>query len=54
MNKAFVRESDGDDEEALSPSLKLPPGSKNYITGRAGSTAWAIWLEITLALSVAS
>ena len=32
MNKAFVRESDGDDEEALSPSLKLPPGSKNYIT----------------------
>ena len=32
MNKAFVRESDGDDEEELSPSLKLPPGSKNYIT----------------------
>ncbi|MBV2194473.1 MAG: transcription elongation factor GreB [Azonexus sp.] len=32
MNKAFVRESDGDDAEALSPSLKLPPGSKNYIT----------------------
>ena len=32
MNKAFVRESDGDDEEALSPSLKLPPDSKNYIT----------------------
>ncbi len=32
MNKAFVRESDGDDEEDLSPSLKLPPGSKNYIT----------------------
>jgi transcription elongation factor GreB len=32
MNKAFVRESDGDDEENLSPSLKLPPGSKNYIT----------------------
>ena len=32
MNKAFVRESEGDDEEALSPSLKLPPGSKNYIT----------------------
>jgi transcription elongation factor GreB len=32
MNKAFVRESDNEDEEALSPSLKLPPGSKNYIT----------------------
>ena len=32
MNKAFVRESDGDDEDELSPSLKLPPGSKNYIT----------------------
>lgn len=32
MNKAFVRESDGDDEEELSPSLKLPPGTKNYIT----------------------
>jgi len=32
MNKAFVRESDGDDEEELSPSLKLPPGTRNYIT----------------------
>lgn len=32
MNMAFVRESDGDDDEELSPSLKLPPGSKNYIT----------------------
>ncbi len=33
MSKAFTREDDGDDEdEALSPSLKLPPGSKNYIT----------------------
>ena len=33
MNKAFVRESDGDDEEeGLSPSLKLPPGTRNYIT----------------------
>ena len=32
MNKAFVRESDDDDEEALSPSLKLPPGTRNYIT----------------------
>ena len=33
MNKAFTRETDGDDEDAaLSPALKLPPGSKNYIT----------------------
>lgn len=31
MNKAFVRESDGDDEE-LEPSLKLPAGTRNYIT----------------------
>ena len=32
MNKAFVRESDGDDEEELEPSLKLPAGTRNYIT----------------------
>jgi len=33
MNKAFVRESDGDDdEEGLSPSLKLPAGTRNYIS----------------------
>jgi transcription elongation factor GreB len=33
MNKAFVRESDGDDDdEALSPSLQLPAGTRNYIT----------------------
>jgi len=33
MNKAFVRESDGDDDEGnLSPSLKLPAGAKNYIS----------------------
>jgi len=32
MNKAFVRESDEDDEENLSPSLKLPPGTRNYIS----------------------
>jgi len=32
MNKAFVRESDSDDEENLSPALKLPPGTRNYIT----------------------
>ncbi|MDR3213339.1 MAG: transcription elongation factor GreB [Azoarcus sp.] len=34
MNKAFVKESEGDDEEELSPSLRLPPGSKNYMTPR--------------------
>ena len=32
MNKAFVRETDEDDEEELSPSLKLPQGTRNYIT----------------------
>lgn len=32
MNKAFVRESDDDDEENLSPSLKLPAGTRNYIS----------------------
>lgn len=32
MNKAFVRESEGDDEDPLEPSLKLPPGTRNYIT----------------------
>ncbi|PKO36332.1 MAG: transcription elongation factor GreB [Betaproteobacteria bacterium HGW-Betaproteobacteria-6] len=32
MNKAFVRESDGDDEEDLPPTLKLPSGTRNYIT----------------------
>jgi transcription elongation factor GreB len=32
MNKAFVRESDSDDEEELPPSLKLPAGTRNYIT----------------------
>lgn len=31
MSKAFVRESD-EDEEELSPSLSLPSGTKNYIT----------------------
>lgn len=35
MNKAFVKEPEGDeDEDALSPSLRLPPGSKNYMTRR--------------------
>jgi transcription elongation factor GreB len=32
MNKAFVRETEGDDEEELEPSLKLPAGTRNYIT----------------------
>ena len=32
MNKAFVRENDDDDEDALSPSLKLPAGTRNYIS----------------------
>jgi transcription elongation factor GreB len=33
MNKAFTRESDGDeDDDALSPALKLPAGGKNYMT----------------------
>lgn len=32
MNKAFVRESDSDDEEELQLSLKLPVGTRNYIT----------------------
>jgi len=35
MNKAFVKESqDGDEDEEFSPSLRLPPGSKNYMTPR--------------------
>jgi transcription elongation factor GreB len=32
MNKAFVREGDGDEDEDPGPSLKLPPGTRNYIT----------------------
>jgi transcription elongation factor GreB len=33
MNKAFVKETEeGGDEESLMPSLRLPPGSKNYMT----------------------
>ncbi len=32
MNKAFVREGDGDDEEELSPAPALPQGTRNYIT----------------------
>ncbi|KAI5913791.1 transcription elongation factor GreB [Thauera sp. 2A1] len=36
MSKAFTREGDGqdDEEEELSPSLRLPAGSKNYMTRR--------------------
>lgn len=35
MNKAFTRESgDDDDDEDLSPSPRLPPGGKNYMTPR--------------------
>lgn len=32
MNKAFVKEDQGDDDEELSPTLRLPPGTRNYIT----------------------
>ncbi len=32
MNKAFTRETDGEDEEELEPSLQLPQGTRNYIT----------------------
>jgi len=31
MNKAFVRESEGDEDEAP-PALKIPAGARNYIT----------------------
>jgi transcription elongation factor GreB len=32
MSKAFTKESEDSDEDELEPSLKLPPGTKNYIT----------------------
>jgi len=32
MNKAFTRETDGDDDEELEASLQLPQGTRNYIT----------------------
>ncbi len=32
MSRAFVRESDGDDEDDLEPAQRLPVGTKNYIT----------------------
>jgi len=34
VNKAFVKENDGDDEDELAPALRLPAGSKNYMTRR--------------------
>lgn len=34
MNKAFVRENDNEDEDELAPALKLPAGTRNYITPR--------------------
>ena len=35
MSKAFVKDPDGDDDEEVSPAeLRLPAGSKNYITRR--------------------
>ena len=48
MNKAFVKETgDGDDEESLQPSLRLPPGSKNYMTPR-GYQALRVELDALL------
>ncbi len=32
MNKAFVKDSDGDDDDDLGGLPPIPPGSKNYIT----------------------
>lgn len=32
MSKAFVRESDGEEDDELEPSLKLPSGTRNYIS----------------------
>ncbi len=32
MSRAFVRESDGDDDDEVAPALKLPAGTRNYIT----------------------
>jgi transcription elongation factor GreB len=45
MNKAFVKETEEcGDEESLPPSLRLPPGSKNYMTPR-GYQALRVELE---------
>jgi len=36
MNKAFVKEPEGDDDDDLGGGLPpIPPGSKNYITPSA-------------------
>lgn len=32
MNKAFVKESEEEDDGVESPALAIPPGSKNYMT----------------------
>lgn len=32
LNKAFVREGEGEDDEEVEPALKLPAGTRNYIT----------------------
>jgi len=32
MNKAFVRESESDEDEELAPAQQLPAGTRNYIT----------------------
>jgi len=34
VNKAFVKENDGDEDDELAPALRLPAGSKNYMTRR--------------------
>jgi len=44
MNKAFVRESDSEDDKELSPALQLPAGMRNYITP-AGHTRLKSELE---------
>ncbi|MDD5296483.1 MAG: transcription elongation factor GreB [Rhodocyclaceae bacterium] len=38
MNKAFVKESDGEDEEEGQAAPPLPAGSKNYMTRRGFQT----------------
>jgi len=32
MSKAFTRENDDDEEDELEPAIKLPQGTRNYIT----------------------
>lgn len=34
MSKAFTKETDGDDDDDLTPGLALPQGVKNYMTPR--------------------